>query len=585
MESPESLFAVLSTAKVKKHTEADRRLPAWLSNPTQFPGVNLAVAGQDIDEFSDYIDDDLLTYLKKNMLIERLFPVQKCLIPNLSLQFKSRPYRRPNDICVSSPTGSGKTLAFAVPIVDHLKKSLTRSLRCLIVLPSRDLAQQVHKAFHQICTPTHLRCALATADSSASNLNFFKKLQRHEQNFEDHQRPSIFQSGFNEEEEEFVSLIDILVSTPGVLIDMIHSSRGFTLKDLEILVIDEADRLMSSHKHDWLSTIERSVYSGLSECPCKNSTSRSGITGKKKMRTAFSSITGCAIQHSHLSRPLHKLLFSATLSSDPQLLMQMNLFQPRLFLATKPSITSTKIRNSIGSNASTPCSSPSLMSTPISRVAVRNELLTSSTIPEELEEKMFIVESKEKLFVLWYLFHELHYTKVICFTNQLTTSYRLCKFLNEVHEISAVEFSSHLKAETRQKYLNEFKDGRIDVIVSTDLMARGIDLEGVRYVISYDMPQSEIYYVHRVGRTARAGNSGTAITLVDLKQLVQFKKIVQLAHKMPNSMRLSDVVEDMKIPHNIKKNAETYDLYMKTLENYEDKLNSSKKNKLFKKPK
>lgn len=589
------LFPVLSLARIKKPTEADRRLPSWLSNPTQFPAVNLVESGQDIDDFANFIDEDLRKHLKKVMLIERLFPVQRCLIPSLYNQFKSRPYRRPNDICVSSPTGSGKTLAFVIPIVNYLKQTLNRSFRVLVVLPSRDLALQVHKAFSQVCMHTSLRCALAVGDKNDSQRGFFKKtsnqMNEDDENSEYNTRQcSILRNQYHgsQEKSNYISMIDILVSTPGVFIDLLHNCPGFSLADLEILVIDEADKLMTSQKHDWLNTVEQAIFKTNLECPCEmekmNHDSCQDVfltAAGRRQRICFSSNTGCSISHASESKPLHKLLFSATLSSDPQILMHMNLFQPRLFLATKPSITGTKIRHSLGSQTSTPSSSPLPQ-----MVNTRNELLTSSAIPEQLEEKMFITEAKEKLFIIWYLFHELRYKNVICFTNQLQTSFRLCKFLNEVHEVRAVEFSSNLNPEKRQKYLVDFKNGRIEVIVCTDLMARGMDVEGVDYVISYDMPTSEIYYVHRVGRTARAGKTGTAITLVDTKQLVQFKKIVQLAHKMPNSMRLNDVVEEMKVPQNVKKNAEIQDLYTKTLENYEDKLSATLKNsKYARKPK
>lgn len=540
MNSTPPLFPVLNTAKVKRQTEASRRLASWLAHPIQFPAVNLIESGQDLDNFATHIDDDLRRYLKKNLLIERLFPVQKCLIPHLSKQFRSRSYKRPNDICVSSPTGSGKTLAFVIPIVNYLKQALRRSLRALVILPTHDLALQVHKAFAQVCSVTHLNCSLATG-----GVPLYVKINK----TENLKNCSILQQEKEEEvRDEYVSTIDILVTTPGTLVDLLHKDDGFSLKDLEILVIDEADKLIMSHKHDWLNAIEKSIFQEMLECPCK---SVSKVI--RKQRVSFSSITGCAIQHYQQSKPLQKLLFSATLSSDPQVLMQMNLFQPRLFLATKPTITGTKIRNSLSTPCSTPSSSPLPFNSPI--VHVRNELLTSTAIPEQLEEKMFITEAKEKLFVLWYIFHELKYKNVICFTNQIKTCAKLCKFLNDIESVRAVEFSSSLKPEVRQKYLNEFKLGKIEVFVSTDLMARGMDVEGVEYVISYDMPGSEVYYVHRVGRTARAGNKGTAITLVDTKQLVQFKKIIQLAHKMPNSMRLSDVVEEMKVPQSLRKSS------------------------------
>lgn len=569
----EAVFPILNSAILKRQNEADRHLPLWLANPVQFPGSNPSENAQPIDEFKDYLDEDMIVYLKK-MNIDNLFPVQRFLIPSLTLQFRSRMYRRPNDICVSSPTGSGKTLAFAIPIVNHLKKSLSRTLSALVILPSRDLAQQVYKAFHQLCQPTHLRCAIVASENETghANNNLFVKLHRQESHTSINHGSQIHQKV--SDRDEYVSSVNILISTPGVLIDLMHNCPGFSLKDLEILVIDEADRLMANHKHDWLNAIERSVFYDIKDCPCKEDGQEQiedNSEIRKKQRLCFSSITGCSIYNSRLSKPIHKLLFSATLSSDPQLLMQMNLFQPRLFLASKPSITNTKIRHSLGSNTSSPCGSP-LPGSQLARVNLRNELLTSSAIPDQLDEKMFITEPKEKLFIMWYLFHELAYKKAICFCNQLPTGRKLSMFLNEIHGIRAVEFSSNPKPETRQKYLNEFKSGKLDVIVCTDLMARGMDVEGVEYVISYDLPSSEIYYVHRVGRTARAGKKGTAITLVDTKQLVQFKRIVQLAHKKPHSMRLSDVVEEMKVPHSIKKNSEKYDMYTKTLGDYEDRL-------------
>ena len=561
------LFPTLNEAEIRRRSEAERRLPSWLAQPTQFPAINLIESGQDIDELALYIDDDLRTHIKKTTSISKLFPVQRILIPVLSKQFKSRPFRRPNDICVSSPTGSGKTLAFVIPIVNHLKKSLTKSLRALAILPSRDLAQQVYKAFLQISQQTRLNCAIAAGDSQDSR--FFKKLP----NYGKH----INQKIGLESEDEYVSQIDILVSTPGVLIDLMQNSPGFSLKHLEILVIDEADRLMINHHHDWLNAIEHAVCANIIECPCHDERFSNSNQGESHIVESdigfnFYDVNGCTLKNSHNSRFIHKLLFSATLSSDPQVLIHMNLFQPRLFLATKPSLTSTKIRNSLGSATSTPSGSP-MPNTVQSTVSTKSELLTTAAIPEQLEEKMFITETKDKLYVMWYMLHELKFKNVICFTNDRKKSYELFLFINEIDGVRAVNFSSDSKPETRQKCIADFKKGQLEVIVATDLLARGIDIEGIDYVISYDMPASCTWYAHRVGRTARAGNTGTAITLVDTKQLIQFKKIVQLAHKLPNSMRLSDVVEEMKVPPFSSKD-EKRDNYIKTYENYKDKLNA-----------
>lgn len=572
--SANELFPKLNQAKIKKPTETNRRLPLWLTHPTTYPSVNLAESSEDIDAFSDYIDDDLRHFLKSNLLITKLFPVQRSVIPNISAQLKAIRYRRLNDLCVSSPTGSGKTLAFVIPVVNHLKKSLSHSLRTLVVLPTRDLANQVYKTFESVCKATNLRCVLADSDIKPLQ-KYLKKLNVAVVN-----EPDIVQlsKGFkfksqkqttDTSNEKYELLVDIVVCTPGILVDLINNVPWFSVSELEILIVDEADRLMSNQKHSWLDALEKSFYTQTQECACnlninmENSDSPCDTSPK----TCLTSITGCSMKNYWKTRHIQKLLFSATLSSDPELLMSMNLFQPRLFLATKPTVASTKIRNSLGGDLFTPIGSPDL-----TRVNTRNELLTNSAIPEQLEEKMFILEQKEKLFCMWYMIHELKYKKVIVFTNLIPTGSKLTRFLNEIDGVRAVEFSSGMKPEQRKKILSEFNGGRVEVIVSTDLMARGMDVEGVGYVISYDMPTSEVFYVHRIGRTARAGKKGIAVTLVDTKQLVFFKKIVQLAHKKPNSMRLADVVEELHLPKDLKKGSSKMDLFESTLENYQDKM-------------
>lgn len=579
LEPERLLFPALSQADVRRRSEAERRLPTWLSAPVQFSAVNLVELSQDIDDFSHSIHQDLINHIKVNLSIGKLFPVQKCLIPALAKQFKSRLFRRPNDICVSSPTGSGKTLAYVIPIVNHLKQSVARELRAIVVLPTHDLAQQVYKSFLQVAQSTHLRCALSSGEKQDRSL--FKRVPSYhatssENKFRLPESPLIMASHLEGlSKNDYVSTIDVLVSTPGILIDMIQNVPGFTLRDLQILVIDEADRLMVNHKHDWLNAIDRAVCPHSFECPCGdlNHLKENVSSEDTGYKSNYFVANGCTISHSARSKFIHKLLFSATLSSDPQILMHMNLFQPRLFLATKPSLTGTKIRNSLGSHTSTPAGSP----LPLPRnqvpttVSTRSELLTTTAIPDQLEEKMFITETKDKLYVMWYLMHELKYKNVLCFTNERKKGSELCAFLNEITGVRAANFSSDIKNEVRKKCLSEFKKGTLEVIVATDLLGRGMDIEGVEYVISYDMPLSGTWYAHRVGRTARAGKKGTAITLVDSRQLVQFKKVVQLAHKLPNSMKLSHVVEEMKVPHFGPKD-DKKELYIKTFENYQDKL-------------
>lgn len=559
------MFDVISHAKVKKISETERVLPSWLSQPTKFPGGQILENSQDLDLFDSYIDEQMRQHLKKELKIKKLFPLQACLIPSLTRQLNSRPFRRPNDLCVSSPTGSGKTLAYVLPIVSHYKSRFTTSLKVLVILPIRDLAVQVHKTFVQVSQVTSLQVGLAVSETDFNNL-CQTLVDREILDCSPSKGTSISARGIS---CRYSSAVDILVATPGTLVDLIQKCPGFSIEDVEILVIDEADRLMSNNRHDWLNTVERSIFRGDSrssiDCPCHS------MDSSWKERVCYSGTNGCSLDQSFRSRPLHKLLFSATLSSDPQLLLHMNLFQPRLFVATRQTESSDNIPSAIDNGLT---KVRTVGQTDLLAVTSKNELLTSSTIPEQLEEKMFVVEPKKsisaKLFVIYYLFHVMKIRRVICFVNKVETSGPLCKFINEISNVKAAEFSSNMKSSMREKYLSEFAMGCLDVLVSSDMMARGMDVDNVDYVISFDVPSSEIYYVHRVGRTARAGRKGTAITLVQTGQLLRFKKIVQLAHVKPNSMRLNDVVEEMKIPQTMMRDQTLQDLFTKTLENFQD---------------
>uniref|UniRef100_A0A670ZVQ1 Helicase C-terminal domain-containing protein n=1 Tax=Pseudonaja textilis TaxID=8673 RepID=A0A670ZVQ1_PSETE len=119
------------------------------------------------------------------------------------------------------------------------------------------------------------------------------------------------------------------------------------------------------------------------------------------------------------------------------------------------------------------------------------------------------------------------FTQVLCFTNSKETSHRLFLLIQAFGGVKVAEFSSKLSPSKRKVTLKEFEQGKIQLLISTDATARGIDFGGVKCVISYDAPQFIRTYIHRVGRTARAGKAGLAFSLLLKRQEHRFLKMLK----------------------------------------------------------
>uniref|UniRef100_A0A0D9YZM4 RNA helicase n=1 Tax=Oryza glumipatula TaxID=40148 RepID=A0A0D9YZM4_9ORYZ len=348
----------------------------WMRNPV------------DIDSFSGCpvahlprLDPRLVKPLQR-MGIESFFPVQVAAwLETIG------PGAFERDICINSPTGSGKTLAYALPIVQMLATRKVRCLRALVVLPTRDLALQVKEVFDAIAPVVGLSVGSAVGQSSIADevSNLIEKSK---------------QGLFPSLDEEYIQMepqtkVDILVATPGRLMDHISMTKGFSLEHLQYLVVDETDRMLREAYQSWLPTVIQ-------------------LTRSSDQNHSWSDMNGETLLH-----PL------------------------------------TTIR--------------------------RSHRL--STLLEFFEDLPF-------------------------------------KFS---------EYSRLQRESTRRKTLDAFKEGKIDVLIGTDRMARGIHIDGLRYVINYDMPPYVKTYIHRAGRTARAGESGSCFTFLRKHEVKAFDKMLKKA--------------------------------------------------------
>lgn len=445
----------------------------WLAQPSCI-GKNVTEGLVPIEDIPA-VHPDLQKKLRAQG-ISSYFPVQAAVIPALLEStangfLVSRGGYRPSDLCVSAPTGSGKTLAFVIPVVQALLHRAVCQVRALVVLPTKELAQQVSKVFNVYTDATPLRVALITGQKSLAK-----------------EQESLVQKTA----DGFRCLADIMVATPGRLVDHVDQTPGFSLQHLRFLIIDEADRMIDSMHQSWLPRVVAAAFpSEGPKVPC-------ALLQRTQPRVVTAASMCCP------QMPLQKLLFSATLTQNPEKLQQLSLYQPRLF--------------STGSVYRAP-SDPG--------IDVDGDSGGKYTFPIGLTHHYVPCSLRFKPLVVLHLILEMNFSRVLCFTNSRENSHRLFLLVQAFGGVTVAEFSSRYGPGQRKSILKQFEQGKIQLLISTDATARGIDVQGVQLVVNYDAPQYLRTYVHRVGRTARAGKSGQAFTLLLKVQERRFLRMLE----------------------------------------------------------
>ncbi|RIA93551.1 P-loop containing nucleoside triphosphate hydrolase protein [Glomus cerebriforme] len=502
-------------------------IPDWLANPVVIdPETKLS-----IDDSSLGLSNRLRNRCKA-LGIHECFAVQTAVIPllvhNRNLSDIHKP---PGDICVSAPTGSGKTLAYVLPIIEILSKRIVTRLRALVVLPTRDLVMQVKETFDAFCKGTSLKIGIVTGQQSFI-----------------HEREQIVDSS----SELFIggkSKVDILISTPGRLIEHLSTSPNFTLQHLRFLIIDEADRLLNQSYQDWLNHILKAIQQignvaderGMINFDLGTSFNYDDAISSVIMEKFFN-LPKIDISETKVSA-VQKLLFSATLTRNPAKIASLRLINPQYI-----SVQSLN----------------------------KDEAETKYTIPTTLKEFMIITSSSLKPLMVLHLLYNLHISSALCFTKSVDSAHRLARLiqlfdnsnlrksiqenstLNTViptESIIAAEYSSDLSNDERKNILNKFKRGDIRLLICSDLIARGMDLDRVNTVINYDIPVYMKKYVHRVGRTARAGRNGDAYSIVETQEVKYFKDMLRKAghlDKVKNINIKSTVLDHMKDAYQVR---------------------------------
>ncbi|KAI0783558.1 DEAD-domain-containing protein [Abortiporus biennis] len=482
------------------------------------PGKVLPLGEGDIDH--DTALSEKTRRRLKDLGITELFAVQTAVVPYLLSNPRQQslylPYDPPRDLCVSAPTGSGKTLAYVLPIVEILSLRTVTRLRALVVLPTRDLVVQVRETFEAISKGRGLKIGTATGQHSFA-----------------HEQAQLI-ADYSPSLQGGSSKVDILICTPGRLMDHLNGTPNFSLQHLRFLVIDEADRLLAQSFQDWLAQVLQATQPPTATKSIPQHEQQPSVPHPDGVAPSYMHLLhGIPTVRTDLDEPkepsCQKLLFSATLTRDPSKIAALNLRDPKYFVVQKAAnVPTTKEDGVLGL------------------------VMEKFTMPATLSEHMIVCESSEKPLMLFYLIYTHGISNALVFSKSAESTTRLVRLFeffetfwnsqngtsSQRKSLSLKAYSSDLSAGDRRVILEKFKAQEINVLVCSDLISRGIDISHVSHVVSYDAPVDIRKYVHRVGRTARAGRAGDAWTLVEAQEARYFKSMMKAADHLQSVKRM-----------------------------------------------
>ena len=358
-------------------------------------------------------------------------PIQAAIIP---IALTGR------DVCGRAQTGSGKTAAFALPLLErmlHRPKNAVSAIHVVIMVPTRELAVQCAQMIQRLGEYTNVQVATIVGGLSMERQAAALR-----------QRP------------------EIVVATPGRLIDHVRNTHSFGFEDVAAVVLDEADRLLEMGFLEEIKEIVR-----------------------------------------NMPRQRQTLLFSATLTSAVEELASLSMRNPARL------------------------SADSLGTTPM-------------TLTEEIVKIKPQFVAKKEAHLLSLLSRSFKGKETIVFAKTKVQAHRL-KIVLGLSNIKACELHGDMTQTQRLAALEDFRsNAETKIMVATDVAARGLDIASVDLVVSYDAPKNVASYLHRVGRTARAGRKGVAITFMEEYDRALVKTLQKRGQKLQSRIVPRDVVDE-----------------------------------------
>ncbi len=327
------------------------------------------------------------------------------------IQYKAIPsIMKGEDVLAIAQTGTGKTAAFAIPIIDKIhrtkKSKQSWGIKCIIMVPTRELAAQIGSVFNGLSKHTRVKAFAVYGGVE--------------------QDPQI---------KKLSDGIDVLVATPGRMFDLI-SQGAINLKRVDTLVLDEADQMLDLGFIKDISAVKKKLF--------------------QKHQTLFFSAT--------INKEIKKLAFSQVKSS-----------------------------------------------------AIRIQISPEDPVSKNVTHFVMSVEMDDKRFFLRRFINDNPKARIIVFVRTRVRAERVAKALERGGILSAT-LHGEKDQKDRTDVMNAFKQSKMNILIATDVSARGIDIPDVHYVINYDLPEKSENYVHRVGRTGRGVKKGIAISFCSTEE-------------------------------------------------------------------
>jgi len=322
------------------------------------------------------------------------------------------------DVIGLAETGSGKTGSFALPILHALLETPQR-LFALILTPTRELAFQISEQFEALGASIGVKCAVIVGGMDMVSQAIILAKKPH-----------------------------VIVATPGRLVDHLENTKGFNIKNLKYLVMDEADRILNQDFEVEVNKILRCI-----------------PTDRRSM------------------------LFSATMTKKVAKLQRASLKDP-----------------------------------------VKVEVSGSYQTVDKLLQYYLFIPLKLKELYLVHIMNEMAGNSFMIFCSTCSATLRLSLMLRSLG-FTAIPLNGQMSQNKRLASLNKFKSKSRSILLATDVASRGLDIPHVDIVVNYDIPTHSKDYIHRVGRTARAGRSGKAVTFVSQYDVELYQRIEQLLGK------------------------------------------------------
>lgn len=367
-----------------------------------------------------YLNDNVLDALD-DMNFTTCTPIQEKCIPEILAG---------KDVLGVAQTGTGKTAAYLLPILSMLDDGEypKDAINCVIMSPTRELAQQIDQAMQGFSYYMPEVSSLAVYGGNDGG--------RYEQEYKSMQLGA-----------------DVIIATPGRLIS--HLTMGnVDLSKVSFFVLDEADRMLDMGFSDDILKIANS-----------------------------------------LPKERQNIMFSATMPDKIEQLAKQLM------------------------------NNPSLVKLAVSKPA------------DKIHQIAYVCHENQKIKILQYLFKRQELKRVIIFSSSKIKVKDIAREL-KLLGINAGEMHSDLTQQQRDEVMYDFKSSRIDVLVATDIVARGIDIDDISTVINFDVPRDVEDYVHRIGRTARADKDGKAITLIRGWEIIDFMRLEKFLEKTVEKMPL-----------------------------------------------